>query len=423
MIAKSPSREPLRQSDEHGTPHGVLLAATWTPPSIGAQHAQAISSRVEDEDLFNLLYDDAAMVDFDISTIDSFSAPSGSPTEILLSQQVEDTSRVLVDPTHIFNIDDPADSRNLKQVTSTLDLDQWMELENRHSNPNCLGTGSSGVNFPVSDLGYKPAIRMQQLMQLGSLMYELQSKYSHSENDGLTTSIETFPADLAGKVLQAADEFLQCLRHFFLSEEAISPLINGSSTANYSSEEVTNNGLSGNHQMFSDTVSRSSIYRSSASPEWQYRRVHPVDKPTALQLIANYLRLLQLFILLYSRVCHYISCAGSDLRQAKPIWDDLSIGGAPLNQFADFQIKFVLQVAAKLLGEVEAALGLHEGCRVSKKPAAEGSGILCMNVTAHFVEMCMSEVSTETEQGRGAIGKLRDLIECAMDMLDAAVWF
>lgn len=144
-------------------------------------------------------------------------------------------------------------------------------------------------------------------------------------------------------------------------------------------------------------------------------------KPTTLQLIANYMSLLQLYLLLYNAVYDYTRFTEADFRQSQPIWENLSIGDAPLYQFVDIQIKMVLQVAARLLEDIEATLGLPENCRVSKKSVVEGSGILGMNVTAHFIEMCMSEVTTAPEPGRGTVVRLRDIMSSLTSMLDGPI--
>ena len=288
----------------------------------------------------------------------------------------------------------------------------------------------------------RPPVLMQKLMQLGSVMYELQSIYSPDEHGSrhVTVSSDTFPTELAGKVLQVAIEFLKSLRCFFFSE--------GSSPSSSNASSIPRRGLSmsdlsdaedgtyhraiGPYQTFSDTMSRplsayetssSSSSLSHVSTEWPSRSVCTADKPATLQLIANYLGLLQLYLLLYNAVYDYAHSTESDLRQSQPIWKDLTIGDAPLYQFADIQIKLVLQVAARLLEEIESALGLTEGCRVSQKSATEGSGILGRNVTAHFIEMCMSEVTTGPEPGRGAVVRLRNIMHTLTNMLDAPVCF
>ena len=185
----------------------------------------------------------------------------------------------------------------------------------------------------------------------------------------------------------------------------------------------------GQYQAFPDAISRPSFaYTPSSSSlhtlaDWPSKRHLVADKPTTLQLIATYLGVLQLYLLLYNAVYDYARFTGSDFRQSQPIWKDLAIGDAPLCHFADIQIKMVLQVAARLLEDIEAALGLTENCRVSKKSVTEGSGILGMNVTAHFIEMCMSEVTTGPEPGKGTVAKLKEIMHCLMSMLDAPVSF
>ena len=295
--------------------------------------------------------------------------------------------------------------------------------------------GRSG-ELPASK---NPPGLMQKLMQLGGVMYDLQGTYSPDEHGRgpLTVSPNTFPIELAGKVLQTATDFLRCLRQFFPSDESSSCSSNTSSLRRRGPsisdlrdpEERSQHRSPGQYQGFADTMYRpfsaytSSSSSSHASTECPSRHVLAATKPTTLQLIANYIGLLQLYLLLYNAVYDYARFTESDFRQSQPIWKDLAIGDAPLYHFADIQIKLVLQVAARLLEDIEAALGLIENCRVSKKSPVEGSGILGMNVTAHFIEMCMSEVTTGPEPGRGTVARLRSIMHCLMEMLDAPVSF
>ena len=95
------------------------------------------------------------------------------------------------------------------------------------------------------------------------------------------------------------------------------------------------------YHTFSDTVSRAlSTYTSSspsshASTEWPSRGVYATAKPATLQLIANYLGLLQLYLLVYNTAYNYAQFTESDFRQSQSIWKDLTIGDTPLYQFAD----------------------------------------------------------------------------------------
>ena len=102
-------------------------------------------------------------------------------------------------------------------------------------------------------------------------------------------------------------------------------------------------------------------------------------------------------------------------QQIPAIFPDLELGGFSLSEFGNFQMVLVLQVCTHLLSEVEVALGLSEGCRVSRRSMTEGSGILGASVTAQFIEMSMSDFGTGNRVANGSgkddyISHVRDVL-------------
>ena len=435
------------RSDKHNIQRQTLLNH-----SIDAAYPERVWSQagnLDDEDFFNVLNDDTVMGDLDSSTFGTWStAPDKAIEDSSPRQTIEQPSDAGGDLTHLTNANFSVTSAEPRMSSQTHrpDLMAHTALDKRQVNGSASSSNRPAAQIFTPTLGklgdlaatqHPPAL-MQKLMQLGSVMYELQSIYSPDEHGSrpVTVSSDTFPIELAGKVLQVATEFLKSLRCFFSSDDSSSSSSNTSSIRRRGpsmsdlgdAEDRNYHRAVGQYQTFSDTMSRPlSAYTSSssshASTEWPSRRILATAKSTTLQLIANYLGLLQLYLLLYNAVYDYARFTESDFRQSQPIWKDLTIGDAPLYQFADIQIKLVLQVAARLLEDIEAALGLTENCRVSKKSATEGSGILGMNVTAHFIEMCMSEVTTGPEPGRGTVARLRDIMHCLTNMLDSPVCF
>jgi hypothetical protein len=305
--------------------------------------------------------------------------------------------------------------------------------------------GATPSSGRLGDAGspLNPAALVQKVTDLGNVMYEVQSFYSRGEHGSRATTAlsETFPTDLSGKVLQVTIELLGVLQCFLDDRPASHSSTSSSSPHLSRPPSVTNLGsfnpdrnplrnplhAAGLYQMRPDTLSHSlPSYSSrsssaSSSTEWSPRRAYAADKPVTLQLIATYLRLLQLYQLLFGSIYDYVRCTESASRRNQPIWKNLTLGDAPLHQFADFQIKFVLQLAWRLLEGIEGALGLSDRCRVSKKSAAEGDGIVGTNVTSHFVEMCMTDATSGAEQGRGVIARLRKTMNCLMDILDVPI--
>ena len=406
--------------------------------------SQPVNHNLEDEDFFSVLNDDVVMGDLNASTFGTWSTSADksmgdAPPRHTMEQPSDDRR----DLAHMNNPDftvtsvEPrvAGRRQRSDLMNHTGFDrrQVTQYPPSTSRPSAQGwVPPSGKLGDLSSTQHQPAL-MQKLMQIGSLMYELQSIYSLEEHAGRSADMPSnaFPIELAGKVLRVSSDFLKNLRSL-LSDDVSSSSSSSSSDLGRRRPSALEFGSSDNrisHRAagsLSDAMSRpSSVYTSSSSSfahgECSPRRVMTAAKPTTLQLIANYMSLLQLYLLLYNAVYDYTRFTEPDFRQSQPIWRDLSIGDAPLYQFVDIQIKMVMQVAARLLEDIEATLGLPDNCRVSKKSVMEGSGILGMNVTAHFIEMCMSEVATTHEPGRGIVARLREIMSSLTDMLDGPV--
>lgn len=395
---------------------------------------------LNDERLFNMLYDDINMKDFDSSSFGTASYwPAAPNIEGPSSRQVMDQSDATA--AGIFRLDKntmamtpaatPPQTQRVNPATPTA-LDRMHSSRKGGASPQAFSSvpGKLGDSAAARN----PPALMQRMMQLGSGMYELQSIYSIEQQGSqprTATSPDTFPTELTGKVLQAAIEVLKTLRCFFpdnpstISSTSSFKSRRGLSMADVGDVEDRNyHRLQvGGYPSFSDSNSHTSpSTASNALGEWPIGQISGVDKAATLQLIANYQGLLKLYLLLYSTIYDYVLFTGSGVRQSQPIWNNLTIGDAPLFQFADLQIKMVLQVAARLLKDIETTLGLSHGCRVSKRSANEGNGILGVNASTHFIEMCMSEVTTGSEQGRSAIVRLKDIMHCLMNLLDEHSW-
>ena len=429
-----------KQIHQRLTSPNLLVDAAFSERSL-----PHVGNLDDDTDLFNMLTEDTVMGDHDSSTFDIWSTALDKPVGDSSPQQIVgqpgNASGVL---THLATGDMSIMSREPRVPSRTqrprTDLMIPTTHEKRHMNgstssprrsapqnstPTLRKLGDSNASQDLSAL-------MQKLMQLGSIMYELQSKYCPENHGGraMNISLDTFPIELVGKVLQVAMDFLEILRGFFFTQESPSRSDSASSLLRRRGTSISDFSDADDrayhrYQLSPSPTSRpfSAYTPSSSASDYSTRRVSAAAKPATLQLISNYLNLLQLYLLLYNSVYDYTRATDSDFRQSQPIWNDLSIGDAPLYGFADIQIKLVLQVAARLLEEIEAGLGLTEGCRVSKKAAGEGVGILGMNVTAHFVEMCMSEVKTGPEPGRGMVTRVREIMGTLMGMLEAPICF
>ncbi|KAK4214352.1 hypothetical protein QBC37DRAFT_482355 [Rhypophila decipiens] len=343
---------------------------------------QASKSQLEDEHMTDALCEGLfSVVDFD-HNFASWSATDSA---------AEFDSACVPWPTVDGNrVDTPLDSAiditDILSVTSCSRNHTVLDPSEGTSS-NTISNHTSASPSPPLDL----VTIIQRVTELGNTMHQLHTKHSQSENtilhDGLHGS---FPVNFAGEVLQVANEFLKLVRCFFV--------------------EPGNN---------TDTTATTTSGCSSTSAR-QLRPNMNTDMPAALQLIASHQRLLDLYRLFYKIVYEYLRKTELSSRQNQPIWKDLTLGKAPLSQFPDLHIKLVLQVAARVLEDVEACLGLSEGCRVSRKLATEREGILSTIVTSQFVEMCMAAGGGEADEpgGWAAIARIRQVANVLTGMLD-----
>jgi hypothetical protein len=416
-----------------------------TPPSRshqdgGSSHAGSWSY-LEDENLFDMIYDDVAVED-----LNSFSSRNWSTEDILSPSQLAmgypsdptGDGIQLIDPglsTEITNSMSLPSAQGIARVPNK-PFDRRPELSQPSLTPRCTApltaVSTMGILRDTAQSPNGPAF-MQKLMMLGNTMYDVQSRYAHSEEGSRNALSETFPSELAGKVLHVAMQFRDSLRSLISADDPpdsipvnhnSQSLFQGGPASLLDQSEVEDRMLYRHNEQFqaiSDPTSRSrsdctslpSLSPSSPSlapSENSYRHISAIDKPTTLQLVSNYLRLLQLYLLLFNAVHEHIRVPESRFHNRNPIWSDLSVGNVTLSQFADFQIKLVLQAAERVLEEIEDTLGLAEDSRVSKKLGKDGNKILKMNVTTHFIDICIRELTTVSEHGGGIIIKLRDFI-------------
>ena len=410
------------------TPPQVSSISMNPPSTVAHVRGSSQPNNFDEQNLFNLL-EDSVMEDIDFSALGS-SYPIPSDNAKIMGdswQQPENFPNGASQNAQFFPMLEPSGTILSNEMSPKSSLASHMAPDDAHMNQASF----PGTLFPPwGDSAAARNQRMQQLMQLGSLMYELQNNYSHDEDAVRPISSDTFPTEFTGKVLHAATSFLKSLYNFLDRRSSVSTnsttSLNRSSASDIADMGHKNHSLSlSTYGLSSNNASRasSSTYASSESVDPPVRRVYVADKPATLQLIACYLRLLQLYLLLNTAILEYVHSTEPDFRRLQPIWNDLRIGDAPLHPFADFQIKLVLQVAMHTLEEIEGALGLPKGCRMSQKSTTEGSGILGANVTAHFIEMCMSEVATGAEEGRAAISRLREIQKRLKDLLDGPALF
>ena len=123
-----------------------------------------------------------------------------------------------------------------------------------------------------------------------------------------------------------------------------------------------------------------------------------VDMATVLQLLRCYIRIIHLHSIFYSKFSAYLAALPPGPYQPPPVFPGIRVGGVPLDDFGTFQMKLLLQISTHILGEIEMALGLPDGYRISKKNAGV-CGILEKSVSVAFIEMTMRESERTTGFG------------------------
>lgn len=148
-----------------------------------------------------------------------------------------------------------------------------------------------------------------------------------------------------------------------------------------------------------------------------------LDTATTLQILTTYIRLTQLHYTLYKSIQALISPKASPPVSPTPdsaaptpaAFPSLAIGGISLAQYSRFQLKFLLQICAHHLGEIEALLGLPAGFRVSniEDGGREHSGILGGpgGATTFFVRAIMMSAGMPMKEIREILEHLRKALE------------
>jgi hypothetical protein len=364
----------------------------------------------DSEDALNSILNNVAMGDYDLPNSEN---PYVTPTCTIvdeaqwppLQEQREGMDHGMHTSTHNPTITHQPRRVGLNHSSNVAPMDPSQGISTHNMEPAVAPMQT--MNFHPQTIRHQ---RVYQLMYLSNLMCELQEIYSRDEDALQPVNFDAFPTEFAGKVLQAASSFLEILTSF--SDDCYQPPQVSCNVGPCTARQIPSQDAGQPFPRRASTLDNTYMATSPLSSNTNHRhprRVHAADKPAVLQLIACYIRFVQVYLLLYTAIHDYVRSNDASFRRRKPIWANLSLGNTSLEAFADFQIRLVLQLAAHVLCEVEAALGLSEGCRVSRKSTAETTGVLGASVTAQFIEMSMTEVSG-TEEGRGTIAKLRDVM-------------
>lgn len=147
----------------------------------------------------------------------------------------------------------------------------------------------------------------------------------------------------------------------------------------------------------------------------------PADMTTILGLLTCYIRIIHLHNILYSRIYDHLTASLRKGASVPPVFPGLQVGGMPLDEFGNFQVKLLLQISTHVLGEVEMALGLPDGYRISKK-SGQSLGILETSVSVQFIEMTMRENGrTGLGIGTDRVMSIKNNLACLKRLLNGSI--
>ena len=297
--------------------------------------------------------------------------------------------------------------------------------------PNSLRTSNPGRTYTErqSQSGVLDSFRLQtssknlqqrRVQELSELNITLHSQIMAADSDlSRGTSLPDASAQLASEVLKSSSAFLSLLQTFFKQDQRSAKIMNSEPIDETLSEsEISDlDGSPGKNTASGDCVDVSSTgsqFQDESSPI-------AADMATVLQLLTCYFYILNLHSLSYSRTLEYLSDVGNRKVDPPLLFPGLQLGGMILDSYGTFQVKFMLQIITHVLGEIETALGLPEGYRVSKK-SSKHHGILEASVSAQFVETMMRENSRmKFGLGPDGISKIRENLRSLKEQVRGSI--
>ena len=264
--------------------------------------------------------------------------------------------------------------------------------------------------------------RTQELSELAMTLYS--QVVETTSRDGAATSAHSVLHDLTGKVLKSSVKFLGLLTSSYVnngSQSSDLPYQPSSSDDDMSSTEASEFQLS----PAGEPTLRSPLWENSSSSTVcnNNDEVKPqqVEMTEVFALLTCYIRILHLHSLLYSQFSEFLVSLSERGVHMPPLIPGMQIGGVSLDNFGKFQIKFLLQVSTHVLGEIEMALGLPDGHRISKKDR-QSQGILEGSVSTQFIEMTMGERGkTGVAMEKDEVGSIRNHIATLRQLLKGTI--
>ena len=255
--------------------------------------------------------------------------------------------------------------------------------------------------------------RMQELSELAMGLYA-QLLASDPENQQQRTSgakTTAFQHQLVGSVLKSSNTFLELLSSFLASTSSAYSPPPPSPSMHFEKPPFSPTNSNGSSTLTSffdhdDLIMSRPARQSEGADGLSFGRssdskpTAPADVTTVLQLLTCYMRIIHLHSIMHAHFLDYILTfpphqTSHSTNPLPPVFPGMQIGGVSLDKFGTVQVKLLLQISLRVLGDIELALGLPDEYRVGKKKTG-GKGVLEASVSPDFVKCLMIE-----EAGRG----------------------
>ena len=248
--------------------------------------------------------------------------------------------------------------------------------------------------------------RVQELSELAMSLYaQVLASDPENQPSGSATKATAFQDQLVGNVLKSSATFLELLASFSASTTPSSPTcppptpsarleespsIRSDSPSSMASFLDQDDGITSKPtEQPQQGLPANQLSDPKLSP--------PADLTTVLQLLTCYMRIIHLHSIMHAHILDYVlkflpHQPNESIDPIPPVFSGMQIGGVSLDRFGTYQVKLLLQISLRVLGDIELALGLPDEYRVGKRKSGV-KGVLEASVSAGFVRCLMREES------------------------------
>ena len=248
--------------------------------------------------------------------------------------------------------------------------------------------------------------RVQELSELAMSLYaQVLASDPENQPSGSETKATAFQDQLVGNVLKSSATFLELLASFSASTTPSSPNCPPPTpSAHFEESPSIRSDSEAPSSMASFLDQDDGITSKPAEqPQREFpanqlsdpKLSPPADLTTVLQLLTCYMRIIHLHSIMHAHILDYVlrflpHQPNESVDPIPPVFSGMQIGGVSLDRFGTYQVKLLLQISLRVLGDIELALGLPDEYRVGKRKSGV-KGVLEASVSAGFVRCLMRE--------------------------------